>query len=95
MFFFTAVNRAITSCFVNLIAALNHFQDSTYTHFELEPGVYEYPNFVFDKSGGVIFFNAPKSTFNDDNTSNGFMNIYLNEPLYRLFIYLPSEKQAI
>ena len=95
--FFTAVNRAIASCFVNLIAALDHFGDTSYTQFETEPqsGVYEYPNFVFDKSGGVIYLNAPKSTFNDDNLSNAFMNIYLNEPLYRLFNSLPSEKQAI
>ena len=75
--FFRAVKRAIASCFVNLIAALNHFGDNTHTQFESAPGVYEYPNFVFDKSGGAIYWNASKSTFNDDNTSNGFINIFI------------------
>ena len=93
--FFRAVNKAIASCFTHLIAALDHFGDITYTQFEQSSGEYEFPNFVFDKSGGVIYLNAPKSTFNDDNTSDAYMNIYLNEPLYRLFNSLPSEKQAI
>jgi hypothetical protein len=40
------------------------------------------PFFIFDKDTGLIYLNAPESTFNDDTEDVVF--IYLNKPLYRL-----------
>ena len=88
-FFFTMVNEAIRTTFLQLIDVLTSYNGALPTAFSNlgSSGLYQIPYFIFDKESSLIFLNSPKTTFSDTNTSH--VNIMLNRALYRLFNSLP------
>ena len=87
--FFTRVNLAIKTCFINLQTVITSYNGSLPTAFSnlTSAGGYEVPYFIFDKDSGLIYLNSPKATF--DNTNTYYLEIHLNRALYRLFNSLP------
>ena len=90
-FFFTMVNEAIRNAMLKLIETVTHYNGgtlpTTFSNLSNSSGLYEIPYFIFDKDGGLIYLNSPKSTFSDSNSNH--VNIMLNRALYRLFNSLP------
>jgi hypothetical protein len=79
-FFFVLVNEAIKQAFIGFKATLVTYNQTKDIGTNM-------PFFIFDKDTGLIYLNAPESTFNDD--TEDAVSIYLNKPLYRLFNSLP------
>lgn len=84
-FFFVMVNEAIKQAFIGL-------QETLVTYNQTKDIGKSMPFFIFDKDTGLIYLNAPESTFNDD--TEDVVSIYLNKPLYRLFNSLPFTHQT-
>jgi hypothetical protein len=82
-FFFTMVNEAIRNAMLKLIETVTHYNGgtlpTTFSNLSNSSGLYEIPYFIFDKDGGLIYLNSPKSTFSDSNSNH--VNIMLNRAL--------------
>lgn len=84
-YFFVMVNEAIKQAFIKLQTVLETYNQTKDLGTNL-------PYFIFDKSTGLIFLNAPTEKFNDE--TGDVVNIYLNKPLFRLFNSLPYTRST-